>query len=320
MNIRSTISIYGGGPGSGCNPEAGKCGRPRKKDLSQALMKVLQDEPRTHRQFTLRQKIGVGGIHQVVKRMGDKLEVERRGKDVVVRMRRIPKSENLGDKESFLSTSPTSGSPRKLGGGVNETYTVKFENGDKAVFKVSETGDMNHEVAAWKIAKLVGMQDMVKPAVIRVIEGRTGSLTAWTDGEVAKNAQRDKKFDGKDDMFRAASFDYVIGNSDRHEKNWIVNGDKLGLIDHGIAFPRHGGPSWHTGFLEKTEYYAMKTPEDAPPSPRSLAGSYIEHRNEINTAMMNLKISEGRRQALQARIDNLSKADTWRELRRMELR
>lgn len=27
MNLRSTISIYGGGPGSGCNPQAGDCGR-----------------------------------------------------------------------------------------------------------------------------------------------------------------------------------------------------------------------------------------------------------------------------------------------------
>ncbi len=28
MNLAATISLYGGGPGSGCNPEVGKCGRP----------------------------------------------------------------------------------------------------------------------------------------------------------------------------------------------------------------------------------------------------------------------------------------------------
>jgi hypothetical protein len=27
VNLAATIEIYGGGPGSGCNPEAGKCGR-----------------------------------------------------------------------------------------------------------------------------------------------------------------------------------------------------------------------------------------------------------------------------------------------------
>lgn len=28
MNLAATITVYGGGPGSGCNPEVGKCGRP----------------------------------------------------------------------------------------------------------------------------------------------------------------------------------------------------------------------------------------------------------------------------------------------------
>lgn len=28
MNLASTIALHGGGPGSGCNPEKGKCGRP----------------------------------------------------------------------------------------------------------------------------------------------------------------------------------------------------------------------------------------------------------------------------------------------------
>lgn len=28
MLLRSTITLYGGGPGSGCNPDVGKCGRP----------------------------------------------------------------------------------------------------------------------------------------------------------------------------------------------------------------------------------------------------------------------------------------------------
>ena len=28
MNLKTAIEIYGGGPGSGCNPDAGTCGRP----------------------------------------------------------------------------------------------------------------------------------------------------------------------------------------------------------------------------------------------------------------------------------------------------
>lgn len=32
MNLASTIYIYGGGPGSGCNPQAGECGRKSSGD------------------------------------------------------------------------------------------------------------------------------------------------------------------------------------------------------------------------------------------------------------------------------------------------
>src|SRR5438309_4808215 len=28
MNLQATIELYGGGPGSGCNPDVGRCGRP----------------------------------------------------------------------------------------------------------------------------------------------------------------------------------------------------------------------------------------------------------------------------------------------------
>lgn len=34
MRLESTLSIYGGGPGSGCNPEVGKCGRPESKAVN----------------------------------------------------------------------------------------------------------------------------------------------------------------------------------------------------------------------------------------------------------------------------------------------
>jgi hypothetical protein len=31
MNLSSTLMLYAGGPGSGCNPEKGKCGRPSSR-------------------------------------------------------------------------------------------------------------------------------------------------------------------------------------------------------------------------------------------------------------------------------------------------
>ena len=42
MNLAATVSIYSGGPGSGCNPAAGNCGRPSgpKKDIGVSFKNV----------------------------------------------------------------------------------------------------------------------------------------------------------------------------------------------------------------------------------------------------------------------------------------
>jgi hypothetical protein len=42
MNLQTTISIYAGGPGSGCNPEKGKCGRPIIREKHPTNDEVLQ--------------------------------------------------------------------------------------------------------------------------------------------------------------------------------------------------------------------------------------------------------------------------------------
>ncbi|MDE2439173.1 MAG: hypothetical protein KGN01_07340 [Patescibacteria group bacterium] len=34
MNLQTTLELYAGGPGSGCNPAAGKCGRAERASAS----------------------------------------------------------------------------------------------------------------------------------------------------------------------------------------------------------------------------------------------------------------------------------------------
>ena len=41
MNILATIELYGGGPGSGCNPRAGKCGRKKKSTSTRRPLKIF---------------------------------------------------------------------------------------------------------------------------------------------------------------------------------------------------------------------------------------------------------------------------------------
>ncbi len=39
----------------------------------------------------------------------------------------------------------------------------------------------------------------------------------------------------------AAAFDFLIGNTDRHDGNWMIKADgKMMLIDHGLTFPNTG--------------------------------------------------------------------------------
>jgi len=50
MRLGSTIVLYGGGPGSGCNPDVGKCGRPKTSDESVGFFSPNVEENMTFEQ------------------------------------------------------------------------------------------------------------------------------------------------------------------------------------------------------------------------------------------------------------------------------
>jgi|HubBroStandDraft_4_1064222.scaffolds.fasta_scaffold00070_38 hypothetical protein len=105
---------------------------------------------------------------------------------------------------------------------------------------VQEGTFFRREVAASRVADALGMADLVPVTAFRKEKGELGSAQHFIEG--AENAWGSKNpWDGKPDMERAAAFDYLIGNLDRHMGNWMtkdVGGHKkLGLIDNGLAFP-----------------------------------------------------------------------------------
>lgn len=155
-----------------------------------------------------------------------------------------------------LATSPIK-DVKSLNGGVNESVVVTLEDGSKGVYK-NEKGETPflrkyvngqyyaREAAASDVADIIGLGDLVPPTVIREHEGGKGSLQKFVSGaETALDKDSDidddgnsPKFDGEKDRARAAAFDYLIGNTDRHHGNWLVKGNgNLVLIDHGLAFP-----------------------------------------------------------------------------------
>ncbi len=96
-----------------------------------------------------------------------------------------------------------------------------------------------HEAAAWETARHLGI-DAVPATVSREMDRpnggkEAGSVQNFVDAEPAlysPNAFADP------DLATHAAFDHVIGNSDRHMKNWMMDSNgRAKLIDHGLSFP-----------------------------------------------------------------------------------
>ncbi len=139
-----------------------------------------------------------------------------------------------------------------LGGGCNETRLLELEDGTMGVYKPSrgEQGGLRagvrggtyyrREVGASRVASIIGMQDLVPETVFRKQGTTEGSCQEYLPGaSEAAELPKKERFDGKEDASRAAAFDYLVGHLDRHSGNWLLQGDKLKLIDNGLAFPEH---------------------------------------------------------------------------------
>lgn len=230
----------------------------------------------------------------------------------------VLRPENSADVEEIetkLSTAPIT-SQNNLGGGVNKTYKVRLASGDWAVFKTREKADWagtpETEVAAWRVGKLAGLQDLMAPCVLRRHNGETGCLMKWWDGTLASKAG--DPWDGAEDLARAAAFDYVIGNPDRHDKNWMISKEgKLQLIDNGYSFKDVGIAAKGLGFLMHAQVLEEEAEKDLP-IPKALAKPYVENREKILVELKGLGVSQGAMARVNSRILALEQAEKWADL------
>jgi len=238
-------------------------------------------------------------------------------------------------------------SVKELAGGISETYKVTLEDGTVGNFKLQgrhQVGGPETEVAAWEVAKLVGMEDMVPAASVREIDlgvqlrgssgTHRGSFAEWQEGtpaiDVAVMQDPDASFidsevafgDSEHDVMRAAMFDYIIGNQDRHPGNWVVDAGKVRLIDHNDAL----GEFPYSLFLDRVN----RRPAMANKSVASYVKPYLDKLPHILAAVRaaapgrlgasSLRPSEAmarwgatRAVALEARVGRAASATTWRD-------
>jgi hypothetical protein len=99
-------------------------------------------------------------------------------------------------------------------------------------------------VAGWKLARLVGIEDMVPTSVKRNYIGKAASFTWWIDNVKMEETERRAKNIQPPDMDAwnkeinvMQVFDQLIYNVDRNQTNMLIDQSwRLWLIDHSRSF------------------------------------------------------------------------------------
>ncbi len=115
------------------------------------------------------------------------------------------------------------------------TRPVRLDDGTSIMFF---RDSFRGQVAAYELSKLLGM-DNVPPAVVREVEGSTGSAVLWIENGIDLFGWREREDSDPSDprlhrqMHDMRVFDNLIDNTDRNSQNIFWNGDfDLWLIDH----------------------------------------------------------------------------------------
>ena len=161
-------------------------------------------------------------------------------------------------QEEFL-TKATIKQTKEAKKGVTGTLRVTLSDGtlthDASVQTIDESkqfflGEIGFKdsykfnIVGWKLALLLGIEDMVPPSVRRNSQGKAASYTWWVDDIAmdeeerrAKNIQAPDPDSWNHENNVMQVFDQLICNMDRNQTNMLIDKNwHLWLIDHGRAF------------------------------------------------------------------------------------
>lgn len=171
---------------------------------------------------------------------GDRQEETSRPRDVKFQSPRVA-------RETLLEQGEVS-DQRLLHGGSNVVEIIQIKDNGRGVFKpknsesaVTEQGTGYRRERAAYLVDLFLDFGLVPPTVIREVnEGNIGSVQEFiADSVTALELPRqdlDKEEVRKQSMVMRL-FDFIILNTDRHYRNWLIDQDnKVWAIDHGFSF------------------------------------------------------------------------------------
>jgi len=134
-------------------------------------------------------------------------------------------------------------------GTIEHDAHVQSIDESKAVFQGDRGTEMNfhdtwkYNVAAYRLARILGIGDMVPPSIERNVSGNTSAVTWWIDNSMMEVDRRKKHAEAPDmdgwnrEMYVVRVFDQLIYNTDRNLQNLLIDPSyHIWMIDHTRAF------------------------------------------------------------------------------------
>jgi hypothetical protein len=123
-----------------------------------------------------------------------------------------------------------------------DDYKNMFQ-GDSGKVEMNFKDTYKFNVAGWKMAQLLGLDDMVPPSVERTYNGKKAAFTWWIDDTMMESDRVRKKLtsprpnDWNAEIAVMHVFDQLIGNTDPNMTNMLIDKDwRLWMIDHSRSF------------------------------------------------------------------------------------
>lgn len=173
-----------------------------------------------------------------------------------------PPQLTAGEMETFLRSAKIV-KTRSLSKGVTQSLRVTLSDGrlthDAHVQTIDERRNefrspwgvelnfrdsWKYNIAAYRLARMLGLGEMVPMSVFRQVRGNAASITWWVDDVLMEEGERIKKKiqapdveDWNRQMCVVRIFDQLICNVDRNLQNLLITKDwKIKMIDHTRAF------------------------------------------------------------------------------------
>lgn len=156
----------------------------------------------------------------------------------------------VGQDEDFFADSSSQVFRYELEDGIFgyfKPFAVNsWDEYDFRDYGTSSLGASINEVNAYRMAQLLGgtFAELVPETVLREVDGSLGSLQREVISDDSLKANY-RSAQLRDDYRKAAIFDFVIGNLDRHTENFIYGVElhrgrrrvRIQLIDNSFSFP-----------------------------------------------------------------------------------